>query len=95
MIEGKWKYNGLKMLKEAQFLVASRRTHPFCLKFLPKKFKKKSEKFLKKIIKIDLNLPISATEIRKELKEGRIKKETKKFLPREIFNYIKKNKLYL
>ena len=92
MIEGKWKYNGLKMLKEAQFLVASRRTHPFSLKFLPKEFKERSEKFLKKVIKLNINIPVSATRIREEIKKG---KKRNKFLPVEIFNYIKKNKLYL
>ena len=92
MIEGKWKYNGLKMLNEAQFIVASRKTHPFSLKFLPKKFEEKSKKYLKKVIKLNINIPVSATRIREEIKKG---KKRNKFLPVEIFNYIKKNKLYL
>ena len=106
MIEGRWKYNGLKMLNEAQFIVADRKTHPFGLKFLSKKFKEKSEKFLRKVIKLNINIPVSATQIREEIRKGSDqsptpgrtagrRKKRNKFLPLEIFNYIKKNGLYL
>ena len=91
MVEGKWKYDGLKMLNEAQFIVASRKAHPFSLKFLPKKFEEKSKKYLKKVIKLNINIPVSATRIREEIKKG---EKRNKSLPLEIFNYIKKNKLY-
>jgi len=92
MIEGKWKYDGLKMLAEAHFLVADRKKHPFNLKTLPKKFKEKSKKFLKKVIRLNLNVPVSATQIRKEIKKG---KKRNKFLPPEIFAYIKEKRLYI
>jgi len=59
---------------------------------LPKKFKEKSKKFLKKVIRLNLNVPVSATQIRKEIKKG---KKRNKFLPPEIFAYIKEKRLYI
>ncbi len=91
MVEGKWKYDGLTMLKTAQFMVASRRTHPYNLKTLPKRFDKRLKKFLQKIIWLDFNLPISATQIRKEIREG---KKRNKYLPLKIYRYILKKRLY-
>ena len=91
LIEGKWrKSQGL--LDLAQFIVSTRPHHPFNLKTLAKKYKKNLERALNKVIFLKLSLPISATEIREKIKKG---KKVKNYLTKEVFNYIKRKKLYL
>ncbi|MBZ9569603.1 nicotinate-nucleotide adenylyltransferase [Patescibacteria group bacterium] len=90
IIEGKWK-GGLRVLDLAQFVVFTRSWHQFNLKKLPKKFKEKSKKTLKKIIKINLNIAISATKIRERIKNG---KNLTSLVPKKVLKYIKEKKLY-
>jgi len=90
IIEGKWK-GGLKVLNLAKFVIFTRPSHQFNLKKLPKKFRKRAKEVLQKIIKINLNLPISATEIRKRIKRG---EKIDSFLSKKVLNYIKEKKLY-
>lgn len=90
LIEGKWeKSSGILAL--ARFIVVSRPHHPYRLKTLPKKFKKDLEVALKKVVFLKLSLPISASELRKKLKK---REKVKKYLTKDVFNYIKRKKLY-
>jgi nicotinate-nucleotide adenylyltransferase len=91
IIEEKWK-GKLKVLNEAQFVVVSRPHHKFILKGLSKKFEKNKKEALKKVIKIKLNIPISATEIREKIKKG---EKVNKFLPKKVLKYIREKKLYV
>ena len=90
IIEGKWK-GDLKILDLAQFIVFTRSWHQFNLKKLPKKFKEKSKKAFKKIIKVNLNIPISATKIRERIRKG---KNLTSLVPEKVLKYIKEKKLY-
>ena len=90
IIEGKWK-RGLQVLNLAKFVVFTRPNHRFNLKELPKKFRKRAKEVLKQVIKINLKIPISATEIRKRIKKG---EKIDYFLPKKVLNYIKEKKLY-
>ena len=91
IIEGKWK-GGLKVLDLAQFVVFTRPNHQFNLRKLPKKFRERAKKVLKKIIKINLKVPISATEIREKIKKGG---EINYLVTKKVLNYIKEKKLYV
>lgn len=91
IIEGKWK-GGLGILDKVKFVVATRPHHKFVLKGIKKKFKKRLEKALKKIIKIKMDLPISATEIRRKIKKGG---KVNQYLTKKVLNYIKQKKLYI
>ena len=81
IIEGKW-FGGLKVLDEVHFIVFNR--PGYHLKIKPE--------IAKKIQKINLNVPISSTEIRKRIREG---KDIKNLVPKNILNYLKKRKLYV
>lgn len=90
LIEGKWE-KSLGILDMAQFIVVTRPHHPYNLKTLPKKFKKKLAAALKKVIFLKLYLPISASKIREKLKK---RERAKNYLTKDVFNYIKRKKLY-
>ncbi len=90
IIEGKWeKSSGI--FDEAKFIVISRPFHAFNLKTLPKKFKRNFEKASKKVIFFKLTLPVSATKIREKIKRG---EKMSNYLTKDVFNYIKRKKLY-
>jgi len=91
IVEGKWKRE-LKVLDLAQFVVFTRPYHKFNLKKLPKKFRQRAKKVLEKIIKINLKVPISATEIREKIKKGG---EINYLVTKKVLNYIKEKKLYV
>ncbi len=90
IIEGKWK-GDLKVLDLAQFVVFTRPHYQFNLKKLPKNFKERAKKVFKKVIKINLDIPISATEIRERIKK---RKNITSLVPKKVLNYIKEKKLY-
>lgn len=90
IIEGKWR-GGLKVLNLAQFVVATRPHHPFSFKKVKPEFKNITKAVLEKVIIIKINIPISATEIRRRIKTG---ENVFSFLPRNVLNYLKKKKLY-
>ena len=88
IIKGKWKKSS-KLFDLATFVVFKRKNS----KKLPKKYQKKAKELLKKVIYIkDFHLPISSTEIRKRIREG---KSIKNLVPKEILNYLKNSCLYL
>lgn len=90
LVEGKWeKSSGI--LDAAQFIIIARPNHPYNLKTIPKKFKKDLEKASKKVIFLKLTLPVSATKIREKIKR---EKDIKDYLTKDVFNYIKRKKLY-
>lgn len=90
LVEGKWE-KSRSLLDLAQFIVSTRPHHPFNLKTLARKYKKNLERTLKKVIFLKLFLPISATEIREKIKKG---KDVRKYLTKDVFNYIKRKKIY-
>ncbi|MBU4481761.1 nicotinate-nucleotide adenylyltransferase [Patescibacteria group bacterium] len=90
IVEGKWeKSRGL--LDLAQFIIITRTHHPYNLKTLPKKFKKKLEAALKKVVFLKLTLPVSATKIREKIKR---EEDVKDYLTKEVLGYIKRKRLY-
>lgn len=90
LVEGKWeKSSGILAL--AQFIVVTRPHHLYNLKTLPKKFKKNLERARKKVAFLKLSLPISASELREKIKK---RERVKNYLTKDIFNYIKRKKLY-
>lgn len=91
IIEGKWR-GGLKVLDLAQFVAITRPCHPFNLKKIKPEFRERAKKVLEKVIMINLDIPISATEIRERIRK---EKEVKKFLTPEVLDYIKVKKLYI
>lgn len=91
ILEEKWK-GKLRVLDLAKFVVFSRKNHPFSLASLPKKFEKNLKKAKRKIIFLEGNLPISSSEIRKMIKEG---KKVERFLPKKILEYIREKNLYV
>lgn len=90
IIEEKWK-GKMKILDLAKFVVFTRPNHKFNLKNLPKKFEKNKKIALKKVILIRKKIPISATEIRENIKKG---ENLEKFLPKKVIEYVKTKKLY-
>lgn len=88
IIQGKWK-GGMGILDKAKFVVVTR--PGFSLKKLPKKFKNKAKEASKKVKIIKLKIPISSTEIRKRIKQG---KNISGLVPKKVLAYIKKRKLY-
>lgn len=91
IIEGKWK-GGLEILDKAKFVVITRPYHHFNLKKINPKFKNAANLALKKVILIKLNIPISATEIRKKIKKG---ESVNKILPKKVLKYIEEKGLYM
>jgi len=90
LVEGKWeKSSGI--LDAAQFIIISRPHHLYNLKTLAKKFKKDLETALKKVIFLKLSLPVSASDIREKIKKG---EKGGNYLTKDVFNYIKRKKLY-
>lgn len=90
IIEGRWeKSSGI--FDKAKFVVVSRPHHPYNLKNLPDKFKRKTEQALKKVEFVKFVVPFSATQIREKLEKG---EKVENYLTKEIINYIKEKKLY-
>jgi len=79
-------------LDKAKFVVITRPYHHFNLKKINPKFKNAANLALKKVILIKLNIPISATEIRKKIKKG---ESVNKILPKKVLKYIEEKGLYM
>lgn len=79
--EGRWE-RAENILDKAKFIVAMRPGY---------KMSKRIKTLLNKVIKINLDLPFSATKIRKKIKKG---EDVSSLLPPEILDYIKKKKIY-
>lgn len=70
-----------ELLKQTEFIVSKRKNYSI-----------KKQKNLKIFSLINLNEPISSTEIRERIKSG---KALKNLIPSKIIRYIKENQLYL